>query len=103
MIINRLFNNQQSLITNSNDISNFLIQLIDIIRTSNFNNRTNLLCDSLFSMIFNLIKQLIQSNDCKYLDLCILNDISDIFIDYLGKLDQINTVYTFYLLFLFNY
>lgn len=90
LISNRLFNNQQSFITNLNDINNFLIQLIDIIRVANFNNRSELLCNSFFSMIYNLNKEKLQSNECKYLDLCILNDIADFLIDYLGKLGQIN-------------
>ena len=60
LIVNRLFNNQQSFITNLSDINNFLIQSIEIIRISNFNNRSVFLSDSFFSMILNLSKEKLQ-------------------------------------------
>ena len=93
LVINKLFNNQ-SILLNSNqlDINHLLIQLIDIIKIANLNQHINILNDSIFSMIYNLTKQKIHSNECKYLDLCIVNDISDCLVEYLGRLNYINTV-----------
>jgi hypothetical protein len=90
-VTNKLFNNKQLIINNLDDIDTFLLQIIDIIRIANFN-RSELLCNSFFSMIFNLTQLKIQSNESKYLDLCILNDITNCLVDYLGKLNKINTV-----------
>ena len=89
LVINKIFRSQ--LLLNANiDINQLLIQLIDIVKVAELNSHSDYFNDSLFSMMFNLTKQKIKSN--KYIDLCILNDIADCLIDYLGKLNQINTV-----------
>ena len=64
----------------------------DIIKLSEFNNHPNFLNSSFFAMIYNLTRQLLQINEYKYLDLCILNDICDCTVEFLGKLNEINTV-----------
>lgn len=92
LVINKLFSNQSLINQNLIDINHLLIQIIDIIKIANLNDHINMLNDSLFSMIYNLTKQKIQSNECKYLDLCIVNDISDCLINYLGRLNYMNTV-----------
>lgn len=92
LVINELFSNESLINRNIIDINHLLIQLIDIIKVANLNEHVSLLNDSMFSMIYNLTKQKIQSNECKYLDLCIVNDISDCLIEYLGRLNHINTV-----------
>jgi hypothetical protein len=56
LITNKLFNNHQLIINNLDDINSFLVQIIDIIRIANFN-RSELLCNSFFAMIFNLTQQ----------------------------------------------
>ena len=89
LIINKIFGNQ-SLLNSGLDINQLLIQLIDIIKVADLNKHSSFLNDSLFSMVYNLTRQKIKSN--KYIDLCILNDIADCLVDYLGKLNQINTV-----------
>lgn len=89
LIINKIFRSE-ILLNASIDINQLLIQLIDIIKVAELNSHSDYLNDSLFSMMFNLTKQKIKSN--KYIDLCILNDLADCLIDYLGKLNQINTV-----------
>ena len=88
----KLFSNQSLINRNLLDINHLLIQLIDIIKIANLNDHVNLLNDSLFSMIYNLTKEKIQSNECKYLDLCIVNDVSTCLADYLGRLNHTNTV-----------
>lgn len=89
LIINKIFRSE--ILLNANiDINQLLIQLMDIIKVAELNSHSDYLNDSLFSMMFNLTKQKIKSN--KYIDLCILNDLADCLIDYLGKLNQINTV-----------
>lgn len=95
LILNRLFNKKQTLIDNLDDINNFLIQLIDLVKTANFNNRSSLLSNALFSMIYNLGKAKLHSNESKYLDLCILSDLADSLINNLGKLNQTNAVNIF--------
>jgi hypothetical protein len=94
LTINRLFNNQRVLIKNLQDVDTFLIRLVEIIkRLDNFNNCSSFLCNSLFSMIYNLIEFKLQSNESKYLDFCILNDLADCLIGYIGKSYKINTVF----------
>ena len=91
IILNKIFCNPKLLKNNPCiDINQILIQLIDTIKISNVNNHSSFLNDSLFSMIYNLTREKIQSN--KYIDLCILNDIADNLIEFLGRLNQINTV-----------
>ena len=92
LVINKLFSNQSLINQNLIDINHLLIQIIDIIKIANLNDHINMLNDSIFSMIYNLTKQKMQSNECKYLDLCIVNDISDCLINYLGRLNFMNTV-----------
>ena len=92
LVINKLFSNQSLINQNLIDINHLLIQIIDIIKIANLNDHINMLNDSIFSMIYNLTKQKMQSNECKYLDLCIVNDISDCLINYLGRLNYMNTV-----------
>ena len=106
LIVNRLFNNeQQSFISHPKHINACLVQLIEIVRSSysfvaaspqhrsHTGDSDSLLYDALFAMIFNLNKQkLAFQSERKYLDLCIMNDMAELLVDYLGKLTQINTV-----------
>lgn len=94
LIINRLFNNQTLLIRNLHDVNDFLIRLIDTVKHAQMNLLvcSGFLCNSLFSMIYNLIELKLQSDENKYLDLCILNDLADCLINYIGKTNKINTV-----------
>lgn len=88
MIINKIFRSQ-TLVNSSLDVNQLLIQLIDIIKVADPNRHSDFLNESLFSMVYNLTRQKIKSN--RYIDLCILSDIADCLVDYLGKMDQINT------------
>ncbi len=89
VIINKIFQND-SLLKNDQvlNINQLLIQLINIMKMANLNKHDSFINDSLFSMIYNLTKQKKQSN--KYIDLCILNDMANSLIEFLGKMNQIN-------------
>ncbi|CAF0994244.1 unnamed protein product, partial [Brachionus calyciflorus] len=89
MLISRIFDANTKLISNRIDMDNFLIHLISLVKNANFNKCT-LTCNSTFSMILNLVKAKLQTNENKYLDICILNDLADCLSENIGKLNQVN-------------
>ena len=93
LMLNQIFGNHTLVVKHAIDVNNLLIQTIEIVRLADFNEHSKLLNDALFSTIFILTKQRMQSRSFKYLDLCVLNEIADCLVDFLGKLDHVNTVY----------
>lgn len=91
-IVNRLFSNNQVFVRSLDDVDRMLIQLVDVVKRANFNVCSPLLTNSLLSMIYNLIELKLQSNDAKYLDICLLSDLAECLVDFIGRLDKINTV-----------
>ena len=96
LIINRIFDENSRLVNNTDDIDNFLIQLINLVKIACFNKCKAYLSNSIFSMILNLVKAKLQSNVSKYLDICILNDLADCLTNFIGKSNQINQVITWF-------
>lgn len=92
IIVNRLFNNNQVFLRSLNDVSQALIQLVDLVKRADFNTCSPLLTNSFFSMIYNLIELKLHSNESKYLDACLLNDLAECLIGCIGKMNTINTV-----------
>ena len=101
LIVNRLFNNNQVFLRNLNDVSQILIQSVDLVKHPNFRIESPVLANSLFSMIYNLIELKLQSNESKYLDLCVLIDLAECLADFIGSTVNVNTV-NFHLNYFFN-
>ena len=75
------------------EFNDLLIQLLNIFKLiTDFNKLSDHLLHSLFSMAFNLVSKKFQYNSFRYLDICILNDISECLIDSIGKLNHSNIV-----------
>lgn len=92
LIVNRLFNNNQVFLRSLNDVNQLLIQLVDLVKRGNFNMCSPLLANSLFSMIYNLIELKLHSNESKYLDLCLLSDLAESLVGFIGRMNKVNTV-----------
>lgn len=91
-ILTRIFDKNLILISNKDEIDNFLIRIIGFIKSSCFNKCSICFCNSLFSTTLNLIKAKLKENESKHLDACLLSDIAEYLSDYIGKLDHINQV-----------
>lgn len=87
-----IFDKQLKLISNIEEIDNFLIRIIRFIKSSCFNKCSICFCNTLFSITLNLIKAKLKASESKHLDVCLLNDIAEYLSDYIGKLHHINQV-----------
>lgn len=98
LIANRLFNNYRVFIRNIDDINMFLIRLIGIVKSINSDasiiiaENFSLLVNSLFATIYNLVEIKLQSNESKYLDVCLLNDLAECLLEFIGRMNRMNTV-----------
>jgi hypothetical protein len=90
ILVQKLFDSNLNL--KSIDYDRILMQLIDIIHEADFKCRNDVLRDTFFFVLHNISNKIYQTDDDKHFYYCLLDDMAQHMIEYIGKLDSNHTV-----------
>jgi hypothetical protein len=97
LLLNKTINSKNSkaiLINSSLDLNHFLIEFAEIAKLANMNKHSAILCNAFYSAVYNLMSEKIKDSgdERKYLDMCIISDLSDCLLNSIGIQNRTNTV-----------
>lgn len=86
LIVTKIFNDWMK--TEQINLNQVITQLSEIICEVDLMNRSDTLRNTLFYLLSHITSKIIESNDKQYYNMCLLNDIVNCLIGYIGKFDS---------------